>query len=46
LMPLRRDFDVAVMGGGRILYNPTHAIRVRRKRVPEFPEGIALEVKT
>jgi hypothetical protein len=44
-MPLRRDFDIAVVGGGRVLHNPTHAVLMRRKGVAEFPEGIALEVK-
>lgn len=45
LMPLGRDLDIAIMGGGRVLHNPTHAVFVRRKGVAELPERIALEVK-
>lgn len=44
-MPLGRYLDIAIMGGGGILCNPTHTVFVRRKSIAELPEGIALEVK-
>ena len=44
-MPLWRDLDIAIMCGGRILYNSTHAVLMRREGIAKLPEGVALEVK-
>lgn len=44
LMPLRCDFEVAVVSCGRILYDATHASGV--DGVFKFPVGISLEVET
>jgi hypothetical protein len=44
-MPLGRDLDIAIMGGGGVLNNSTHAILMRRQGIAEFPKRVSLKIK-